>query len=120
MYVIGTASASRLPAEADLGRERLLLALLEPAAVPLGEQLDDLGADVVARAAYSSPGFPRPTTKRSVATRQLSSEPDSSAAAAGAPSAPSAPSSPSAASASSPRSMPRGCTIWTTSRRGRA
>ena len=58
MYVIGTASASALTVDAHLGDERALLALAQPAAVALREDLDDLGADVVARAGVLLAGIP--------------------------------------------------------------
>ena len=60
MYVSGTASATRLPADAHLVDERALLALAQRRAVARREQLDDLGADVVARPRVLVAGIAEP------------------------------------------------------------
>jgi hypothetical protein len=50
MYVCGNARTTRRASTRVLGDQRLLLGLLERAAMTLREQLDDRDADVMARA----------------------------------------------------------------------
>ena len=60
MYVSGTASATRFPPMCHLHRAGALLALPQRRAVALGQQLDRLGADVVARARVLVARIPEP------------------------------------------------------------
>ena len=60
MYVSGIASATRRAADAHLVGERALLALAQPRAVAVGEELDDLGTDVVLRVRVLVAGVAEP------------------------------------------------------------
>ena len=101
MYVSGTASATSDGADAHLVGPGALLALLQLGAVARRQQLDGLGADVVARARVLVAGIAEPHHQQvgggapSAASTGYSSPASSEASAAGA-SAPPRPASPSA------------------------
>ena len=66
MYVVGIASARRLPADVHLVDLGPLLALAQAGAVARRARISTTSAPTLWRVrAYSAPGFPRPTTSRS-------------------------------------------------------